>query len=71
MLQPGEIDLIIWLTKARFVTVFGDRKQLNFIPRFAGFEAEFRNFEDFNSYEFRNITRRCPKDVARLFYGEY
>lgn len=71
MLQPGEIDLIASISKAKIITIFGDRKQLKFIPRVAGFDSVFPEFTDFTTYEFRNMSRRCPADVSQLFFNDY
>jgi hypothetical protein len=71
MLQPGEIDLLIHMTGAMKVYIYGDRKQLNFIPRVAGYESKIMDFIDFTKYEFRNLSRRCPRDVASMFAKSY
>lgn len=71
MLQPGEIDVIAIMSKAENVYVYGDRRQLNFIPRVAGFVANIDTFTDFASIEYRNVSRRCPQDIARIFFSSY
>jgi len=71
MLQPGELDIIANLSQAKRIIVFGDRKQLGFIPRVAGFIPKYLSYNDFTKVMFRNVSYRCPKDVASLFANQY
>ncbi len=71
MLHPGQIDLVAAKSRAKALFVFGDRAQLNFISRVGGFDVKFSEYTDFANYEFRNVTYRCPQDVAAVLFSKY
>ena len=71
MSQLGEVDLLIHMTGAAKIYIYGDRKLLSFISRDAGYESRVMDFTDFTKYEFRNLSRRCPRDVASMFSKSY
>ncbi|UTQ50507.1 MAG: 207 kDa replicase polyprotein (domains: methyltransferase - helicase - RNA-dependent RNA polymerase) [Plant associated tobamo-like virus 1] len=71
MIHAGLIDIIANYSQCNNLFVFGDRNQLNFTNRVADFEVRHHVRKDFDSYEMRNRSYRCPKDVAAIFSPVY
>lgn len=71
MLHAGQIDIMCWRSKAKHVTIFGDRNQLGFINRLSNFEMKYANFERYVNVEQRNLSYRCPADIAKIFSPKY
>lgn len=72
MVHAGSIVAIARYSQATKIVMYGDRNQIGFVSRVPNMVLKYRNF-DFSSFviETRNMSYRCPADVASLFFKSY
>ncbi|AZB50206.1 ORF1a polyprotein [Air potato virus 1] len=67
LMHPGQLEACLRALQPSRVEIYGDRRQIPYINRVVGFNAQFTNL-DVSNMEYKELLRsfRCPADVCHL-----
>nr|QRW42083.1 MAG: RNA-dependent RNA polymerase [Culex pipiens-associated Tunisia virus] len=72
MRHYGEIILVILKSKCKRIVLIGDKAQIPYFNKCPSFLLNYSKSTDFiTPTENKNVSYRCPLDVAYMFYEDY